>query len=395
MDKIYYENTYLRELDCTVVQVRRTDKATEVITDRTIFYPEGGGQPGDRGFLGRFEVLDTRKGEQGESVLILANDCPVEEGAGLRQVLDWEHRYKFMVIHTAQHMLSGLLFTLYGIGTVSVHQGDEYLTIETDRESIDQGTIDGLVLAANDEIRANHAIAYHEMSHADAEALGLRRSIKVEGDVRIVEITDVDRIACGGIHVARTGEIGVICALGHEQIRGHVRLYFLCGQQALNSLLFAGRTVQNLCKAFSCKPEELEGKVSDTFSALATAKANASAASRKLALVDVQNNTDADGVCLIDGAPDADLQDYAQAVLQTEDLAMLVTSTAEGRTRWLIALKGKYGGLDFNVLIRPLLAEINAKGGGKTPVFQGVAACDDKDRLNAFKEKFKAIVLRK
>ncbi len=395
MDKIYYENTYLRELDCTVVQVRRTDKATEVITDRTIFYPEGGGQPGDRGFLGRFEVLDTRKGEQGESVLILAKDCPVEEGACLRQVLDWEHRYKFMIIHTAQHMLSGLLFTLYGIGTVSVHQGDEYLTIETDRESIDQSTIDGLVLAANNEIRANHAIAYHEMSHADAEALGLRRSIKVEGDVRIVEITDVDRIACGGLHAARTGEIGVICALGHEQIRGHVRLYFLCGQQALNSLLFAGRTVQNLCKAFSCKPEELEGKVSDNFSALATAKANASAASRKLALLDVQNNTDADGVCLIDGAPDADLQDYAQAVLQTEDLAMLVTSTAEGRTRWLIALKGKYGGLDFNVLIRPLLAEINAKGGGKTPVFQGVAACDDSARIRDFKEKFKAIVLKK
>lgn len=395
MDKIYYENTYLSELDCTVVQVRHTEKATEVITDRTIFYPEGGGQPGDRGTLGPWQVLDTRKGEQGESVLILAKDCPVEEGAGLRQVLDWEHRYKFMVIHTAQHMLSGLLFTLYGIGTVAVHQGDEYLTIETDRESIDQSTIDGLVLAANDEIRANHAIAYHEMNHADAEALGLRRSIKVEGDVRIVEIKDVDRIACGGIHVARTGEIGVICALGHEQIRGHVRLYFLCGRQALDSLLFAGRTVQDLCRTFSCKPEELEGKVSDTFTALAASKAAASAASRRLALLDVQNNTDSDGVCLIDSAPDADLQDYAQAVLRTEDLAMLVTSTAEGRTRWLIALKGRFGGVDFNASVRPLLSEINAKGGGKSPVFQGVAACDDAGKLGAFKERFKTLVLNK
>ncbi len=395
MDKVYYENTYLRELDCTVVQVRRTDKATEVITDRTIFYPEGGGQPGDRGWLGQFVVLDTRKGEQGNSVLVLAKDCPVEEGACLRQVLDWEHRYKFMVIHTAQHMLSGLLFTLYGIGTVSVHQGDEYLTIETDRESIDQSIIDGLILAANDEIRANHPIEYHEMSHADAEALGLRRSIKVEGDVRIVEIKDVDRIACGGLHVARTGEIGIICALGHEQIRGHVRLYFLCGRQAQDSLLFAGRTVQNLCRTFSCKPEELEGKVSDTLAALASARTAASNASRKLALAEVRSCTDTDGVCIMDSAPDADLQDYAQAVLQTEDLAMLVTSTAAGRTRWLIALKGKFGELDFNVLIRPVLSEINAKGGGKTPVFQGVAACDDKEKLKAFKEKFRSLVLGK
>ena len=393
MDKVYYENTYLRNLDCTVVHVDRSDKAVEVLTDRTIFYPEGGGQSGDRGTLGPWKVLDTRKAPDGDSVLILEPTAGVKEADTLELTLDWEHRYRFMVMHTAQHMLSGLLYTMYGIGTVAVHQGEEYLTIETDRDSIDQATVDGLVLAANDEIRANHDIVYHEMSHADAEALGLRRSIKVEGDVRIVEIRDVDRIACGGIHVARTGEIGIICALGHEQIRGHVRLYFLCGRQALDSLLFAGRTVQNLCRIFSCKAEELEGKVSDTFASLAAAKAAASAASRRLALADVRSNIGEDGVCLISCAPDADLQDYAQAVMQYDNLAMLVTSTDDGRTRWLIALKGKFGGLDFNVLVRPLLAEINAKGGGRSPVFQGIAACSDENRIRTFKEKFRKLVL--
>ena len=74
---------------------------------------------------------------------------------------------------------------------------------------------------------------------------------------------------------------------------------------------------------------------------------------------------------------------------------MLVTSTAEGRTRWLIALKGRFGGVDFNASVRPLLSEINAKGGGKSPVFQGVAACDDAGKLSAFKEKFKTLVLNK
>ena len=185
MDKVYYENTYLRELDCTVVQVSHTDKATEVFPDRTIFYPEGGGQPGDRGKLGPFEVLDTRKDEEGNSVLILGKDCPIKEGAQYTLILDWDHRHKFMVIHTAQHMLSGLLFTMYAIGTVAVHQGDDYLTIETDKAEISEETINGLILAANAKISENHAILYHQMSHSDAEALGLRRSIKVEGDVRI------------------------------------------------------------------------------------------------------------------------------------------------------------------------------------------------------------------
>ena len=395
MDKVYYENTYLGNLDCTVTEVRRTEKAVEVLTDRTIFYPEGGGQPGDRGTLGQWKVLDTRKAADGDSVLILDSAAGVKEGDVLGQALDWEHRYRFMVMHTAQHLLSGLLYTMYGIGTVAVHQGEEYLTIETDRERIDQDTIDGLILQANAEIRANHAVMYHEMSHSDAEALGLRRSIKVEGDVRIVEIEGVDRIACGGLHVSRTGEIGVICALGYEQIRGHVRLCFLCGRQALDSLLFAGRTVQDLCRTFSCRPEELEGKVSDTIASLAAAKAAASAASRRLALADVSSNTGDDGVCLVSCAPDADLQDYAQAVMQYDDLAMLVTSTEKGRTRWLIALKGRFGVMDFNVLVRPILAEINAKGGGKSPVFQGIAACDDAEKIKTFREKFKNLVLNR
>lgn len=393
MEKQYYQDPYLRSIRCTVTDVRHTDKATEVRTDRTIFYPEGGGQPGDRGHLGPLEVLDTRKADDGDSVLILAPSCKVEVGESLELSLDWDHRYKFMVIHTAQHLLSGLLFYMYGIGTVAVHQGEEYLTIETDKEEISPETIDGLILAANEKIRENHAIVYHEMSHSEAEALGLRRSIKVEGDVRIVEIKDVDRIACGGIHVARTGEIGVISGLGHEQIRGHVRLYFRCGLQALEGLLSADRTIQDLCRILSCRPDEVELKVSDTIRSLGEAKAAASASMRKIALSEVRGSIGPDGLCMLECDADADLQDYAQAVPEFQDLALLATSTSDGRTRWLIALKGRFESIDFNVKIRPILSRIDAKGGGRTPVFQGVAACADAEKLNSFRDEFRNLVL--
>lgn len=393
MEKQYYQDTYLRSIRCTVTNVRHTDKATEVKTDRTIFYPEGGGQPGDRGLLGPWEVLDTRKADDGDSVLILTPSCKVEVGESLELSLDWDHRYKFMVIHTAQHLLSGLLFYMYGIGTVAVHQGEEYLTIETDKEEILPETIDGLILAANEKIRENHEILYHEMSHSEAEALGLRRSIKVEGDVRIVEIKDVDRIACGGIHVARTGEIGVISGLGHEQIRGHVRLYFRCGLQALEGLLSADRTIQDLCRILSCRPDEVELKVSDTIRSLGEAKAAASASMRKIALSEVRGSIGSDGLCMLECGADADLQDYAQAVPEFQDLALLATSTSDGRTRWLIALKGRFESIDFNVKIRPILSRIDAKGGGRTPVFQGVAACADAEKLNSFRDEFRNLVL--
>ena len=392
MEKLYYQDPYLSRITCTVTDVSRSDKATEIRTDRTIFYPESGGQPGDRGKLGQYSVLDTRKADDGDSVLILEPEARINKGDVLELVLDWDHRYKFMVIHAAQHMLSGLLFTMFGIGTVAVHQGDEYLTIETDRSAIDGSIIDELVLAANERIRENHEIIYHEMSHKDAEALGLRRSIKVEGDVRIVEIKDVDRIACGGIHVARTGEIGIIYCLGHEQIRGHVRLYFSCGRQAIESLIADSKVIRDLNRTFSCRTDEIMSKVAETLASLSEAKAEAGVAMRRLALTEVRDMTGADGICIMECAPGADLQNYAQAVLEFDDIAMLVTCHEGGRTKWLIALKGRFEKIDFNSLIRPLLAEINAKGGGRSPVFQGVAACDDKERIKDFSDKFRTLV---
>ena len=392
MDKKYYEDTYLRELDCTVIRVRHTDKATEVLTDSSIFYPESGGQPGDRGKLGQFDVLDTRKDEEGNSVLILGKNCPIEEGSTYRLVLDWTHRYKFMVIHTAQHMLSGLLYTMYGIGTVAVHQGDEYLTIETNMAEIPQNQIDGLILEANAKIREDHAVLYHEMSHSDAEALGLRRSIKVEGDVRIVEIEGVDRIACGGVHVARTGEIQLVYCIGQEQIRGHVRLYFKCGQQAVAESLGNNRIVHDLSRNLSCRADELSNKIASMQAMLSETKSQAVHLQRRLAVSEIKDNNHC-GISMID-CSGTDIQSYAQASEEFTDIAILVTDASDKqRIKWLIVLKGKFAKLDFNADIRPLLAGINAKGGGRSPVFQGAADCTDKEALNRFREDFRTACL--
>lgn len=392
MDKLYYNDPYCRSLKCTVTSVEHTDKATEVKTDCTIFYPESGGQPGDRGKLGDFTVLDTRKASDGDSILILEPSAKVNVDDNLELVLDWDHRYFFMVMHTAQHLLSGLLFTMFKIGTVAVHQGEEYLTIETDKAEILSDVIDALVLETNAKIRENHRIIYREMSHSDAEALGLRRSIKVEGDVRIVEIEDVDRIACGGVHVARTGEMGLIYCLGHEQIRGHVRLYFNCGQKALENLLRDNKVISSLNRTFSCHADELEQKISTLSASLTESKAQVANAQKRLARFEMEKATDKDGICILDCEEGSDLQSYAQNVPDFSDLAMLALCPENGRTKWLIALKGKYEKIDFNGLIRPQLAIIDAKGGGRSPVFQGVTNCNDASKLEEFKASFRQIV---
>lgn len=389
MDKRFYEDTYLRTLECTVVQVTHTDKASEVLTDRTIFYPESGGQPGDRGTLGSFKVLDTRKDEDGNSVLILQKDCPVQEGKQYIQSLDWDHRYNFMVMHTAQHMLSGLLFTMYGIGTVAVHQGEEYLTIETDKSEIAEDIIDGLIREANARISEGHAVLYHEMSHSDAEALGLRRSIKVEGDVRIVEIEGVDRIACGGVHVRHTGEIRMVYCIGQEQIRGHVRLYFRCGNQAVEESLQNNRIIGALSRELSCRSDELEGKITALQNDLSESRSKSISAQKKLAEYEINENC-RDGVCVITGTG-TDTQALVHASNDYADLALLGADTQSGR--WVMVLKGSFERVDFNKDIRPLLSTVSAKGGGRSPVFQGAADFTDKEALSRFTEDFRKACL--
>ena len=379
MEKLYYSEPYLRQVRCRVTSV----EGNNVTVDRTIFYPEGGGQDGDRGTLGPCKVLDTKKAPDGDSLLVVDKPELLKVGDELDLVLDWDHRYRCMVTHTCQHMLSGLLYTMFGIGTVAVHMAEDYLTIETDRTSIDEETIRALVKRANEEVTAARKVHGVEMSHAEAEALGLRRSIKVEGDVRIVIIDDVDRIACGGVHVASTSELKLVVYTGHEQIRGHVRLFFTCGDAAVSNAITNGRTVKTLCSTLSCSEQELETKIQNLTAEVSALKASASAMAGELALSRLQKRLSPEGVAAFIASEGEDLGAYGRCAENFEDLALCAVQNKGGRNLWLIALKGRYD-MDFNVFRKGLLEQFGAKGGGKSPLFQGMAETGGQAFLDRF-----------
>jgi len=381
---MYYTHPYLRTLDCTVTSV----DGNNVTTDKTIFYPEGGGQDGDRGFIAGVRVLDTKKAPDGNSILITEDASSIKVGDSVQLVLDWEHRHRCMVTHTAQHMLSGLLYTMYGIGTVAVHMGQDYLTIETDRASVDVCEIAGLVRRANEEILASRKVTYAEMSHEEAMALGLRRPIKVEGPVRIVTIENVDRIACGGVHVSDTLQIRLIVFTSHEQIRGHERLYFRCGQAAVESAISDSRTVRNLCADLSCKNEEIEEKVKNLVSDLSARKSRISELSEQLASYNIKERLNEQGIACFEVSEEDDISVIGRCASGFENLGLCVLQNKGGRKVWLIVLKGRYN-TDFNIFRSKLLAPFGAKGGGKEPIYQGVM---DNCNAETFFSEFRKIL---
>ena len=386
---MYYTHPYLKSLKTTITSV----DGNNVMTEQTIFYPEGGGQDGDRGFIGNVKVLDTKKAPDGNSILITEDASSIKVGDSVELVLDWEHRYVCMVTHTAQHLLSGLLYNMYGIGTVAVHMAKDYLTIEIDREEISPSQIDGLVEKANREILAAHKVTYAEMSHEDAMALGLRRSIKVEGPVRIVTIEDVDRIACGGVHVSDTLQIRLLVFIGHEQIRGHERLYFRCGQSAVENAVSDSKTVKALCSELSCKEEEIEQKVENLVSELSQKKAKLAELSQSLETYNIKNRLDQNGIACYEISEEDDISVTGRCAGSFDDIALCVLQSKGDKKVWLFVLKGRYS-CDFNNLRSRLLAPFNAKGGGKSNIYQGVMEnCNSDEFFSEFRKIISACSL--
>ena len=191
-EKLYYADAYLKKFTGTVVSCTEEKKGFAVALDRTAFYPEGGGQPGDTGALGGVRVLDTRERE-GEIVHLCAS--PLAPGAEVSGALDWARRFDLMQQHSGEHIVSGLICGKFGCDNVGFHLGGETVVIDFNA-----------VLTAEElsdvEARANEVIWENRpfrAAYPDAEelrTLSYRSKKELDGPVRIVECPGADRCAC-------------------------------------------------------------------------------------------------------------------------------------------------------------------------------------------------------
>lgn len=223
---LFRDDAYMRDARATV-----TGRTAEggLVLDASIFYPQGGGQPGDAGMLhwegGQLEIATTVKGEADAIVLVPAQPGPLPEpGTALRQSLDWERRFAHMRMHSALHLLSVVLpFPVTG-GSIGAEKGRLDFAMEApieDREAVEA--------ALNALVARDLEITEQWITQAELDANpGLVKTMSVSpprgaGQVRLVRIgtseAQIDLQPCGGTHVARTGEIGAL-KLGKLEKKG-------------------------------------------------------------------------------------------------------------------------------------------------------------------------------
>ena len=274
--KLYYEDAFLTEFTANVISCEQTEKGYEVILDATAFYPEGGGQPCDKGLLGDAQVTDVR--ERGETIVHLC-DKPLDRA--VKGVIDWERRLDLMQQHTGEHILSGVICKKYNANNVGFHIGAETVTIDFD-VMIPIEDLEELEEKANTAIWENAPILCEYPTAEELENLPYRSKKALDGAVRIVSVPGYDCCACCGTHLRAAGQVGIIKILSVVKFHQGVRMEILCGKRALTYLGKIYEQNRKVGAAFSAKPLETGAAAQRINEALAQEKFRATGLQKKL-----------------------------------------------------------------------------------------------------------------
>jgi len=373
----YERDPRLRELEVEVLAAGEESGRAWARLDDTVLYPEGGGQPADRGWLGDVAVDDVQK-RGGEVVHYLA--APVATGpASLR--LDWTRRFDHMQQHTGQHLLSALAADRFGWETTSFHLGERTCDVELAAEALPAERLAELEEAIAAEVRAARPVTTRRVPPEALAELAVRsRGLPAGhvGDVRLVEIAGIDLNTCGGTHLASTAEIECVKLLGSEPMRGGVRLYWVAGGRVRSRLAAHEARNEALRRALEAGDDELAAVAAAKVAALHDSERARRRLAERLAEAEAARLlAAASGARFVeshlDDADGAFVQRVASAFAAGPGAAVALI-TAESGGAAVFALAAQDGAaVDLKTLGARAAAALAGRGGGSGRIFQGKA----------------------
>ncbi len=370
--KLYYEDCLLREFTANVTGCQQTEKGWEVTLDATAFYPEGGGQACDLGTLGDARVLDVQ--EQDSKIVHL---CDKPLSGTVQGKLDWERRFDLMQQHTGEHILSGLIYDRFGWHNTGFHVGKDAMEVDFDGP-IPQEALAELEQAANAIVWENRPVNCWIPSPQQLPQVSYRTKRTLDWPVRIVEVPDVDTCACCGVHVAYTGQVGLIKILSAAKFHQGIRIQLVCGKRAYDHIAAAYEQNRQVSQAFSAKVLETGAAAQKTLDTLAAEKLRANTLQSQLfdwIAKDYVNRKDV----LFFATPleGGQLRELAEKIANHCTGYAAVFSPKEGGFAYCLAQPEG----DLRQLCTDMNAALSGRGGGKPAFQQGtVSATEEKIR---------------
>lgn len=270
--KLYNDNVYLSEYTATVTDV--TEKG--VILDRTIFFPEGGGQSSDIGTLinssDETTYPVTHASETGDAIIHEISNHNLQVGDKVICRINWPHRFDNMQRHCGEHLLSGAMYKLFGGVNRGFHMGEHFMTADINLEkdpSFTEVTWEMAMEAeelVNSHIWQDLPVKAEEFSTGEEAAkMPLRKELAVDEDVRVVTIGNddviADCVACCGTHPTSTAQIGLLKIYKVEKNKGMFRIYFEAGKRAMEDYRAKHDILTALSNRYSTGIDELTDKI--------------------------------------------------------------------------------------------------------------------------------------
>ena len=398
----YYSDTSQTEfsatvLDCkslTPIQIESLNLSSEVIVtpthyvvlDRTLFYPEGGGQLGDQGTLGKAKVLDTRI-ENG--VIYHLTNCSVEEG-GISGQIDWERRRQLMDHHTAVHIVGGSARAILGphIWQAGSNKGGRYARIDlTHYSRLSRDDLDKIEDHANDIIAKNPVVEKLVLDRAEAD---LQFGFELyqggppkHSQIRIIKIGEHDVQACGGTHHDNTGEVAELRIIRSSQVQDGVeRLQIVAGETAREHARIQERLLNESSEVLGVSPEDLPSAVSRFFDEWKSQQKKIESLESEIVRLRTSGGGDGavekDGiryaVMEVGGDMKAVMSMLSQLTRDPQKPTLAVLGTRDGGGKLIVAsTEGTIAAEkhDANDILRAIAGHINGGGGGRPTMAQG------------------------
>jgi alanyl-tRNA synthetase len=392
-ERLYYTDSYCSRFSARVIEQLTWEGHPGVVLDRTAFYPAAGGQPADRGMLDGVAVLDviTREGD-GAVVHILAQDpagFQKPARSEVEGVLDWARRFDHMQQHSGQHILSAACEQVLDADTVGFHLGAEVSTVDINVARLDPAALAQVEELANRVIWEDRPVSARFVGPDELPTLPLRRPPAVEGAVRVVEVEGFDVNPCGGTHVARTGEIGLIKIVRSDHRGDETRVEFLCGGRALRDYRAKNALVNQLASRLTVGHWELEQAVERIQDEGKQLQQELRRARKQLLKTEAAELAEGALVCepyrvvqrVWEGREPDELRALAQELAQRFGVAALLAGIGE-RVHLCFA-RAEGPGPDMAALLREACAQLGGKGGGQPHMAQGSAPAADAARVGA------------
>jgi len=396
-EQMYYADAYMKEFDAKVLKVINGEY---VVLDRTCFYPEGGGQPADHGFLtfgdAKAEVTDVQK--VGRVIIHkIKSATPLKEGTTVKGIIDWDKRYGLMKAHTATHLVNGAARRVLGehVWQYGTQKGLESSRLDISHyRRLTPEEVHKIETLANQAVLANMHVETTWMMRNEAESrygFRLYQGGAVPGkDIRVVKTGDWDVEACAGTHLKNTGEVGFVKIIYTERVQDGVeRLAYAVGLQAVKAVQEQESLLRKVSEILNAPLEKLDKTAEKLVKELKEANVDKRRLTKELAVRDsgtsaervdiTKSGGEIGGVKIVkrDFLDEIDVNRMVQTaneIIRRDEAAVALFYGADSKNARILVMAGKKAvekGVNASKVIQEVSPMIGGGGGGKPNFAQG------------------------